>query len=93
MSAFERKLKYHLVSYRIIAITEVTHVSVTTASQGCSGAGTLGEGGTASPTFLTGGRVPHFPHFFGLKLVQKLVHCCNWLLTKTQCKTISVQQN
>jgi len=25
--------------------------------------------------------------------VQKLVHCCNWLLTETQCKIISVQQN
>jgi len=23
--------------------------------------------------------------------VQKLVHCCNWLLTETQCKIISVQ--
>ena len=31
------------------------------------------------------------PHFFGLKFVQKLVHCCNWLLTETQCKIISVQ--
>jgi len=41
------------------------------------------RGGTASP----------LPHFFGLKFVQKLVHCCNWLLTETQCKMISVQQN
>jgi len=23
--------------------------------------------------------------------VQKLVHCCNWLLTETQCKIILVQ--
>ena len=34
-----------------------------------------------------------FPHFFGLKFVQKLVHRCNWLLTETQRKIISVQQN
>ena len=27
----------------------------------------------------------------GLKFVQKLVHCCNWLLTETQCEIISVQ--
>jgi len=40
-----------------------------------------GHGGTASP------------HFLGLKFMQKLVHCCNWLLTETQCKIISVQQN
>jgi len=33
-----------------------------------------GRGGTASP------------YFFGLKFVQKLVHCCNWLLTEKQCK-------
>ena len=62
-----------------------------TVDQGCSGAGTRGDG------------VPHFyrqgdassttPHFFGLKFVQKLVHCCNWLLTETQCKIVSVQQN
>ena len=38
-------------------------------------------GGTASP------------HFFRLKFVQKFVHCCNSLLTETQCKIISVQQN
>ena len=31
------------------------------------------------------------PHFFGLKFVQKSVNCCNWLLTETQCKMISVQ--
>jgi len=36
----------------------------------------------ASPTLL---------HFFGLKFVQKLVHCCDWLLTETQCKIILVQ--
>jgi len=50
-----------------------------------------GRGGTASPHFFRqGGRVPHF---FGLKFVQKLVHCCNWLLNKMQCQIISVQQN
>ena len=41
-------------------------------------------GGRRPPLFSTGGRV---------KFVQKLVHCCNWLLTETQCKIISVQQN
>jgi len=45
------------------------------------------------PTFSTGGTRPPLPHFFGLKFVQKLVHCCYWLLTETQCKIISVQQN
>ena len=55
------------------------------------GAGTRGDG------------VPHFfdrrdaspttpPPLFGLKFVQKLVHCCNWLLAETQCEIISVQQ-
>jgi len=57
--------------------------------QGCSGAG----GRRPSAFFDRGGRDPHFPHFFGLKFVQKLVHCCNCLLTETQCKIISVQQN
>ena len=38
-------------------------------------------------------RVPRSPHFFGLKFVQKLVRCCDWLLTETLCKIISVQQN
>jgi len=57
--------------------------------QGCSGAGTRVD---SVPHFFDGGRIPHFPHFFGLKFVQKLVHCCNWLLTETQCKIISVQQ-
>jgi len=47
---------------------------------------------SALPTFLTGGDAsPTPPHFFGLKFVQKLVHCCNQLLTETQCKIISVQ--
>ena len=47
-------------------------------------------GGTASPHFCR--RVLHSPPTFsGLKFVQKLVHCCNWLLTETQCKIISVQ--
>jgi len=36
-------------------------------------------------------RPPLPPTFSGLKFVQKLVHCCNWLLTETQCKIISVQ--
>ena len=59
---------------------------------GSRGAVGLGRGGTASPTFFDrGGRVPHSHHFFGLKFVQKLVHCSNWLLTETQCKIISVQ--
>ena len=55
--------------------------------QRCSGVGTRR---TAYPTFFDRGTRPHF---FGLKFVQKLVHCCNWLLTEPQCKIISVQQN
>ena len=43
------------------------------------------------PLFSTGGTRLPLPHFFGLKFVHKLVHCCNWLLTETQCKIISVQ--
>jgi len=35
-----------------------------------------------STLFSTGGTRPPLPHFFGLKFVQKLVHCCNWLLTE-----------
>jgi len=57
----------------------------------CRGVVGRGRGVTASPTFLDRGDAS--PHFFGLKFVQKLVHCCNWLLTETQCKIISVQQN
>ena len=45
----------------------------------------------ASPHFFRQGGASPLPHFFGLKFVQKLVHCCNWLLTETQCKVISVQ--
>jgi len=52
-----------------------------------------GRGGRRPLTFFDGGTRPHSPHFFGLKFVQKLVHCCNWLITETQCKIISVQQN
>jgi len=52
-----------------------------------------GRGGTASPTFFDRGDASPTPAtFFGLKFVQKLVHCCNWLLTETQCKIILVQQ-
>jgi len=48
-------------------------------------------GGTASPHFFRQGDASPTPPLFGLKFVQKLVHCCNWLLTETQCKIISVQ--
>ena len=48
-------------------------------------------GVSVSPLFSTGVTHPPFPPLFGLKFVQKLVHCCNWLLTETQCKIISVQ--
>ena len=52
-----------------------------------------GRGGRCPlPLFSLGGTRPPLPHFFGLKFVQKLVHSCNWLLTETQCKIISVQQ-
>ena len=61
------------------------------ASRGVVGRGR--GGGRRPPTFFDRGMaVPHSRHFFGLKFVQKLVHCCNWLLTETQCKIISVQQ-
>ena len=51
----------------------------------------MDTGGDGVPHFFRqGGRVPHF---FRLKFVQKLVQCCNWLLTETQCKIISVKQN
>ena len=50
-------------------------------------------GGTASPYFFDRGDTSPTPPLFKLKFVQKLVHCCNWLLTETQCKIISVQQN
>jgi len=55
---------------------------------GCCWAGTRGDG---VPHFFRQGARPALPHFFGLKFVQKLVHCCNWLLTETQCKIISVR--
>ena len=42
---------------------------------------------TASPTFFD--RWGRLPQFFGLKLVQKLVNCCNWLLIETWCKIFS----
>jgi len=45
-----------------------------------------GRGGTASRTFFRQGDASPLPHFFGLKFVQKLVHCCSWILTETQCK-------
>jgi len=61
------------------------------AHQGCSGAGRAGR---RPPAFFDRRDAsPTPPHFFGLKFVQKVVHCCNWLLTETQCKIISVQQN
>ena len=54
-------------------------------NQGCSGAGTRG---TASPHFfLQGDASPTLPTFLDWN------SCCNWLLTETQCKIISVQQN
>jgi len=63
------------------------------AYQGCSGAGTRGTASPRPAFFDRRDASPTPPHFFGLKFVQKVVHCCNWLLTETQCKIISVQQN
>ena len=57
-----------------------------------NGRGVVGRG-TASPHFFDRGTRHPLPHLFGLKFVQNLVHFCNWLLTETQCKIISVQQN
>ena len=48
--------------------------------QGCSGAGTRGDG---IPHFFDMGDAFPTPPFFGLKFVQTLLHCCNWLLTET----------
>ena len=40
-----------------------------------------------------GGRRPPLPPLFWTEMrAKKLVHCCNGLLTETQCKIISVQQ-
>ena len=52
-----------------------------------------GRGGTASLTFFDRGDASPTPPFFGLKFMHKLVHRCNWLLTETQCKIISVEQS
>jgi len=49
-----------------------------------------GREGTAPPHFFRQGDASPTPPLFGLKFVQKLVHCCNWLLTETQCKIIFV---
>jgi len=58
--------------------------------QGCSERGRRGDG--VPPLFRQAGDAsPNPRHFFGLKFVQKIVHCCNWLFTETQCKIISVQ--
>jgi len=63
-----------------------------TVHPGVWSGGDAGDG--VPPLFFDRGYAsPTLPHFFGLKFVQKLVHRCNWLLTKTQCKIISVQQN
>ena len=51
-----------------------------------------GRGDGVPPLFSTGGTRPPLPHFFGLKFVQKLAHCCNWLLTETQCKNFSTTE-
>ena len=90
--------KYSERDYDMIVTREsaVSSTLCTTAHsrrliQGCSGAGTRGDG--VPHTFFDRGTRPPLPHFFGLKFVQKLVHCCNWLLTETQCKIISVHQN
>ena len=58
---------------------------------GCSGSGMREDG--VPHFFRQGDTSPTPPHFFGLKFVQKLAHCCNWLFAETQCKIILVQQN
>jgi len=52
----------------------------------CTGVMGLGRAGRRpSPTFIGRGDASPTPHhFFGLNFVQKLVHCCNRLLTETQ---------
>ena len=51
-----------------------------------------GRGETASPHFFDRGTRPLLPALLWTEIRGKLVHCCNWLLTETQCKIISVQQ-
>ena len=53
----------------------------TSSVQGGSGAGTRGHG---VPHFFRQGDASPSPPLFGLKFVQKLVHCCNSLLTEKQ---------
>jgi len=79
----------YVTSYAVSKATSRANLFLDDFSQGCSGAGTRGDG--VPPLFRQGDASPT-PALFGLKFVQKLVHCCNWLLTKTQCKIISVQQ-
>ena len=101
-SQFHRVHKFHCIFATIYssAAGRRRSIGVTTRSeahgntrsdynQGCSGVVRRGRGGRRPPTFLTGDASPT-PPLFGHKFVQKLVHCCNLLLTETQCKIISV---
>ena len=54
--------------------------------------GVVGRGGDGvpPPAFFDRRDASPTPPLLGLKkFVQKLVHCCNWLLAETQCKIIS----
>ena len=85
--------RYVTVMSRYRGFTPSRGVSVLLLPRGVVG---WGRGGRRPPLFSTGphrGTRPPLLPLFGLKFVQKLVHCCNWLLTETQCKIISVQQN
>ena len=54
-----------------------------------SGARTREHG---APHFFRQGDASPTPPCFRTEIrAKKLVHCCNWLLTETQCKIISVQ--
>jgi len=86
---FFGSIRVHTPDGFSVASAVSAQLMVLTNRQGVVG---RGRGGPTPPLFSTGGTRPQLPPpLFGLKFVQKLVHCCNWLLTETQCKIISVQ--
>ena len=86
-------LDFHTNWHYVLQVATFWLQMMLRSTQGCSGAETRGDASASPHFFRQGARVPHSTHFFGLKFVQKLVHCCNWLLTEKQCKIISVQQH
>jgi len=70
---------YFVLGYRIRWRNEVV----------CTGISIVGT--WRAYCFVIGHHV--YIRFLGQGLRSKLVHCCSWLLTESQCKIISVQQN